>query len=364
MDKDEYKKLLLSNLKEAKEKADLDHLKFQKVLYNKTFPSIKDTINLNVSKELADKYSCQILYMERIENNNKRYRRPKERSPNTSIVTRSKNITHDTVQNSNSFKELLDHSIDDKDDCEFTLNDLQINVKSKLMERKQAVSKSTRIANPTKRRQIKELSTLKTTASNHDEKLTIKKDDQSTTSSSKASSRTLNYNWITDLKIRNENKLDPYYSKNLIIIKGFPPKFFKLEWSSIVTGSFALYNDGKASITIIPRANCDYMYFAQGLHKSPHFSLGPKATSVLIQLFSAKGIAIVNFRNITSLSHQVCLSHQVSNTVWFDRLQHKEDPIKVMISNKMCELANSGLLNYFLMVSSYYVITSKYNIFF
>ena len=361
MDKAEYKKLLLSNLKEAKEKSDLDHIKYQKVLHSKTFPSIKDTVNLNVAKDLSDKYSRQILYMERIENNNKRYRRPKERALNTSIVTRSKNITHDTAQNSNNFKELLDHSIDDKNDCEFILHDFQINVKSKLIERKQTVSKSTRITNPTKRRQIKELSTLKTTASNYD-KLTIKKDDQSTTSSSKASSRNLNYNWITDLKIRNENKLDPYYSKNLIIIKGFPPKFFKLEWSSIVTGSFALYNDGKASITIIPRANCDYMYFAQGLHKSPHFSLGPKATSVLIQLFSAKGITIVNIRNRTSLGSQGCLSPQMSNTVWFNKLQDEEDPIKVTISNKMCELANSGLLKYFLKVSIYYVITLKYNL--
>ena len=77
--------------------------------------------------------------------------------------------------------------------------------------------------------------------------------------------------------------------KDLISLKNFSPTSCQINLKEIV---------------IIPRSQHGQVYVAQGLSKSPHFSLGPNGVKALKEIFENKGVKILHHKGCNKLDRR------------------------------------------------------------
>ena len=80
----------------------------------------------------------------------------------------------------------------------------------------------------------------------------------------------------------------------LIIIRNIQPELNTHSWTQIFQLNSNYVKNNIGIVLIIPRSIHGQLYILQGLHNSPHFSLGPNGTQTLIDFCNVKKVSFYN----------------------------------------------------------------------
>lgn len=92
-------------------------------------------------------------------------------------------------------------------------------------------------------------------------------------------------------------------SQKLVIIRGLPKVLSTLKWHQLEEYNSYKLKTVLQKVTVIPRSLYGQMYIAQGLSRSPHFSLGTKGVDLLSSFCSKRNIALSIESGVKNFEH-------------------------------------------------------------
>lgn len=112
------------------------------------------------------------------------------------------------------------------------------------------------------------------------------------------------------------------------------------------------------SVLVIPRREYGQFYVAQGLSRSPHFSLGKKGLNKLTQLFKSKDVRIIHLRGDRKLSDPKSGLLTGAYVVSSNPNEQKRSKLEVGYQKRMIDFSKE-VWQSLLMVSGFKILVSK-----